>query len=299
MHTAPMRDEHDAFCLVSGNCLADVDQAAQLAAGADAGCARAAQQPESLGGPSEGVNTPPRVVTWNVASLDGRIAISRSIPAWRDERWAPVKRAGFETVDVMALHETNVQLGGSNNFVARDAGPADLPQPASTRRLYEDFLPDSVMRSAEKWMAIVDSRGRVAWNQTEGGGYHLLVLACRSTPPAYLAFLRDQEVPYLVAGDHAVDLSLAVLRLAEALDTTTVLSDAGGLLNGALLRAGLVDEIDVQILPLLVGVPDAPSIFESYGLGSTDRPLRLRLLHQEARPDGSLFLRFVPEKELA
>lgn len=44
MHTAPMRDEHDAFCLVSGNCLADVDQTAQLAAGADAGCARAAQQ---------------------------------------------------------------------------------------------------------------------------------------------------------------------------------------------------------------------------------------------------------------
>lgn len=240
----------------------------------------------------------PRVVTANIATLDGRIAISSSIPAWLDERWAPLE-AGFELVDVMALHEAKVQFGGSNNFVPRDAGPADLPDVGSSRGLYEDFLPPVVMQRAEKWTAILDGRGRVAWTQTEDGDSHLLVLVCRSTPPAYLAFLREREVPYLLTGEGSVDLPMAVGRLGEALDAGTIVSDAGGLLNGALLRAGLVDEIDLQILPVVVGVPDAPSVFEGYSLGSGNRPLQLTLLHQEARPDGSVFLRFAPQNESA
>lgn len=56
-------------------------------------------------------------------------------------------------------------------------------------------------------------------------------------------------------------------------------------------------EIDLQILPIVLGVADAPAIFEGYGVAG--RPIRLTLRHQESRADGSLFLRFEVEKRPA
>ena len=58
-----------------------------------------------------------RLVTFNIASLDGRIAVSGSTPSWLDPTWKPLER--FEPVDVMALHETRLSLQGSNSFTAR------------------------------------------------------------------------------------------------------------------------------------------------------------------------------------
>jgi 2,5-diamino-6-(ribosylamino)-4(3H)-pyrimidinone 5'-phosphate reductase len=197
-------------------------------------------------------------------------------------------------VDVAALHEASITLEGSNSFVAREAGSADLPPPAAADQLHQDFLPAHLMDRVERWMAVIDSRGRVAWTETEGGGAHLLVLVCRSTPSEYLAFLREREIPYLLAGDEHLELDLALRRLGGTFDRHVIVSTAGGLLNGALLRAGLVDEIDLQIVPIVSGVADAPAIFEGYGVAG--RPVPLTLRHQESRADGSLFLRFEVRK---
>lgn len=235
----------------------------------------------------------PRLVTWNIATLDGRIAVSGSTPAWLDELWTPVKQ-GFEYVDIAAFHDATVTLTGSNNFVARDADSAELTDGASPSQHAGDFLPAEVMRTATKWMAVIDSRGRVKWSRTEGDGRHGIVLVSASTPPDYLAFLRAMRIPYLIAGTHCVDLLLALQRLRDELHVNTIVSDAGGLLNGALLRAGLVDEVDLQILPVVVGIADAPAVYEGYGLGTGNQPLRLTPIHQEKRPDGSIFLRLIP-----
>ena len=240
------------------------------------------------------INRRPRIVTANVATLDGRIAVSGSVPAWRDERWVPIERAGFEIVNVAALHGASITLEGSNSFAAREAGSADVPPPAAADQLHQDFLPAHLVDRVERWMAVIDSRGRVAWTETEDGGAHLLVLVCRSTPSGYLAFLRERGIPYLLAGDEHLELDLALRRLGSTFDIHVIVSTAGGLLNGALLRVGLVDEIDLQILPIVLGVADAPAIFDGYGIGG--RPIRLTLRHQESRADGSLFLRLDVEK---
>jgi hypothetical protein len=65
-----------------------------------------------------------RLVTFNVVSIDGRIAVSGSTPAWLDSRWKPLER--FEPVDIMALHKARLSLQGSNSFTARSAGAADF-----------------------------------------------------------------------------------------------------------------------------------------------------------------------------
>ncbi|MFO7291128.1 MAG: hypothetical protein C0P67_014205 [Bacillota bacterium] len=154
----------------------------------------------------------PLVITANTMTLDGRIAASPSVPSWQDERWGPILEAGFQLIDFAALHGASVILEGSNSFVARDAGGIDAVPSTPEDELYEDFLPNRVISRFKRWMAVVDSRGRVAWQHTHQDDTHVLVLVSRRTPAGYLAFLRERDVPYLVVGESRVDLDLALRR---------------------------------------------------------------------------------------
>src|SRR5207248_5222506 len=119
-----------------------------------------------------------------------------------------------------------------------------------------------------RWFVAIDSRARVRWTASEMNGTRLAVLLSRRTPAAYRLFLREHDVPYFEVGDDHVDLGRALHRLGETFGVDCVVSDAGGVLNGVLLRSGLVDEIDIQYLPVVVGGADAPAIFEGYDLGA-------------------------------
>ena len=57
-----------------------------------------------------------------------------------------------------------------------------------------------------------------------------------------------------------------------------MVSEAGGEFNGALLRAGLVDEIQLLVLPAVVGGLGTPALSDGSRLLSGERPTSLRLL---------------------
>ena len=231
-----------------------------------------------------------RLVTFNITSLDGRIAVSGSTPSMLDPRWKPLER--FEPVDVMTLHKARLLLEGSNSFVARTAGAADFGEYARQEVPAGDFLPSSVRSHQGRWMVVADSRARVRWNTFEMDGTKLAVLLAAATPAPYRAFLRDHEVPYFEAGPEGVDLPAALARLAAVFAASSIVSNAGGVLNGVLLRAGLVDEADIQFLPAIVGHATAPAAFEGFGLGTSGVPAPLELISAQARPDGSIFARY-------
>ena len=232
-----------------------------------------------------------RLVTFNITSLDGRIAVSGSTPSMLDPTWKPLER--FEPVDVMTLHETRLSLEGSNSFVARTAGAADFGEYARHEVPAGDFLPSSVRNHQGRWMVVADSRARVRWNTVEVDETKLAVLLTAATPAPYRAFLRDHEVPYFEAGLEGADLPTALTRLAAVFAASSIVSNAGGVLNGVLLRAGLVDEADIQFLPAIVGHARAPAVFEGFGLGTSGVPAPLELISAQARPDGSIFARYI------
>lgn len=102
----------------------------------------------------------------------------------------------------------------------------------------------------------------------------------------------------LDVGEDRVDLPLALGRMRERLGVTCGVSEAGGGLNGALLRAGLVDEIQLLVLPAVVGGLGTPALFDGSQLLSGERPTSLRLLSRHAEADGMLWLRYevLPER---
>ena len=253
----------------------------------------------------------PKVVTINSASLDGRLAISPDAlllygdPRWQAiETWGAPAPADTAYARLKAIHQPQATLEGSGSFVRPGAEPEPLPpfegDPAT---LYRDFLPEAVVGRPDHqgWFAAVDGRGRVRQWIKDGGvfgeewtGWHLLVLVAHHTPPEYLATLRGEVIPYLVAGEDGehVDLGLALSKMQSELGITSLLSTAGGQLNGALLRAGLVDEVNVEFLPAVVGGFETPALFDGPVLAAGREPVRLELISADAPAGGRAWLRY-------
>lgn len=104
-------------------------------------------------------------------------------------------------------------------------------------------------------LVVTDTRGRVSgWEGIRDQPFwgDVLVLCSATTPAEYLEDLDRTEISYLVAGDDHVDLEAALNAIGER-GVETVLVDSGGTLNGALLRAGLVDEVSILVHPAVVG----------------------------------------------
>ncbi|GAA4589252.1 riboflavin biosynthesis pyrimidine reductase [Actinoplanes octamycinicus] len=240
----------------------------------------------------------PRVVVSVSASVDGRVALRRDQLLVREDAaavWQSLRPPGVQAVeeDDRRRFGAQVILEGSGSLVPETAGPVDgLPEPAEpVEVLRGDHVPDR----HDRWFAVVDGRGRVRWTMTSDGESHLLVLVCRATPPAYLAQLRRQRIAYLVAGDERVDLGAALGRMRERLGVTRVMSQGGGGINGALLRAGLVDELWLTVLPVAIGGRGTPSVFDGVPLADGAEPDRLRLLSTHAAADGTLRLHYAVE----
>jgi 2,5-diamino-6-(ribosylamino)-4(3H)-pyrimidinone 5'-phosphate reductase len=206
---------------------------------------------------------------------------------------------GNEFTDMWALHKPQVQLEGSNSFVPPDAPSADLPPAPTGVDLHSQFLPEDIVTPGRRFFAVVDSRGRVRWIQKVGEhDEHLLILVSELTPSAYLAFLRDEAIPYLVAGTERVDLRHALELLRVRLGITTAVATGGALLNGALLRAGLVDEVDIDFLPAIIGGGEAPVLFDGASLGTEEMPVRIAPIVIQQKPNGGMFVRYAVRYDL-
>ncbi|HVX47274.1 MAG TPA: dihydrofolate reductase family protein [Mycobacteriales bacterium] len=246
----------------------------------------------------------PRVVMRGGASADGKVTLPREQILMRE----PSGRLWRETEPAAAdpLHESfleivrrqygcNSTLEGSGSLVDEDEEPSPLPPyHGDPAELYQHFLPADILEQPSPphmWFTTVDGRGRVRWVE-EHPDWDVLVLACRSTPADYLAYLREKRICYLIAGDDRVDLTEALSAMAARVGIRCVLSTAGGGLNGALLRAGLIDELSLTIAPALVGGLGTPSVLDGAPLAIGERPTPLRLLSVHTDASGSVRLHY-------
>jgi riboflavin biosynthesis pyrimidine reductase len=174
-------------------------------------------------------------------------------------------------------------------------GAASIPPPTISSpqdELFNDFLPSSVVDEGQHgFFTVVDSRGRVRWTYKEFPGeewlgWRLLVLVAQATPPSYLTYLRAENIPYRLVGEERVYLRQALKRMGERPGVRTVVSTAGGRLNGALLREGLVDEVDVAFLPAIIGGRGTPALFDAPPLSADEQPVRLSPITVDLRPNG-------------
>lgn len=218
----------------------------------------------------------PRVILHNGISVDGRY--------------------DWYTGDVGLYYElagrldTEAMMSGSNTVLTAFASaeaPEQVEEPAGPQQ--------NNPADTRPWLIIVDSQGRVKnLGQIRRQPYwrDVIILCSLATPPAHLAYLREQQVEFIVTGEKRVNLRPALAELNARYGLKRLRIDSGGILNGALLRQGLVDEVSVVLNPFLVGGTSPRSFFTAPDLTSTGEVIPLRLVHLEQLRADAVWLRY-------
>jgi riboflavin biosynthesis pyrimidine reductase len=241
----------------------------------------------------------PKVALFVSASLDGRITLGPNLTMFdMDERHESLgTRECWEsfTGRVKEMYKPQLMFDGSNMVVKNGAELRELPAfEGDARPLYQDFLPSEVVNNPERigWLGLVDGRGRFRNGYRGEGGWHIIHFTTLDAPPEYLAFLRMKNIPYLVCGRGKVDLTEALAKARDILGVESAVTSSGGRLSGALLRAGLLDEVNVWLNPVVIGGFETPSLFDSPELAPEEWPAALELISAEPFGNGGLWLRY-------
>jgi 2,5-diamino-6-(ribosylamino)-4(3H)-pyrimidinone 5'-phosphate reductase len=141
----------------------------------------------------------------------------------------------------------------------------------------------------------IDARGRLAWESNDVDGDHVVAILSERVSDEYLAFLRGRGVSYLLAGARDLDLPLALEKIGAQFGVRTLMLEGGGAINGAMLRAGLIDEVSVLVAPVADGRVGTPALFDL----DDAVPARLALEHVERRAEDVLWLRYRVEGRTA
>ena len=216
----------------------------------------------------------PHVILHNAVSLDGRIT-----------GFMPDTGLFYELAGKWPFE---AHLAGSNTILQ---SPDNVPEEDENA-----FEPVAAASDDSRSLLVVpDSRGRIRhWHALKASGHWsgFVALCSNATPAPYLDYLEKRHIDAVVTGDDHVDLKSALEKLNERYDVKTVFLDGGGVLNGHMLRAGLVDEISVLLHPALVGGSETVTLFNTPELPSPDNPIDLELKHLERMADDILWLRY-------
>lgn len=177
-------------------------------------------------------------------SLDGRIAAAGGASQWltgetaRREVHALRRRADAVMVGV------GTALADDPSLTARDAPPIEARSPA--RRV----VVDSAARLPPTSKLAVSAREVPTW-----------LFVAEDAPNDRVAALVDRgvQVERTPRAGRGLDLHAVATRLGAA-GVVDVLVEGGGALAGALLEAGLVDELHWFVAPLLLGADGVPSV---------------------------------------
>jgi len=216
------------------------------------------------------------------ASLDGRIVVD----GWPESVAAAV-RAEYELA-----HDSYEADGWICGRVTMEPFARGTRSDGEVAREYSGSAPREDFRAPgeqDSFAFAIDASGRLAWESNDIGGDHVVAILSERVSDEYLAFLRERAVSYIIAGARDIDLQLALEKIGERFGVRTLMLEGGGRINGAMLRAGLVDEVSLLVAPVVDGRIGTPALFD---VDETAVSRGLTLTSVETRAGGLLWLRY-------
>lgn len=224
----------------------------------------------------------PYVLCHMVCSVDGRI--------W-GSRWRPKENVVHNLFE--KLHD---QLGGGSwlcgRVTAQEFAKGTEPHYPPTDQVFprENWF---ARRDAKTWGIFLDGKGKAVWARKDIGGDAILVVLTEAVPDRHLAGLRADGVSYIFAGATEIDLAGALETLNRELGIERIMLEGGGGANGALLRAGLIDELSLVICPVIDGSTGGPIVFNSGDADLGPAPIEsMTLASHEVLEGGAMWLRY-------
>jgi riboflavin biosynthesis pyrimidine reductase len=142
-------------------------------------------------------------------------------------------------------------------------GEADSADPLPDPILQDDHV---AMSDASGYAVALDAHGRLDWGaRNDIGGDHVDVVLREFVPDADLRSLRAGAQSYLFAEETKVVFALALAKLRAPFGIERLLVKGGGHINGAMLKAGVIDELGLLLAPAVDGVTGTLALFDFSG----------------------------------
>ena len=154
-------------------------------------------------------------------------------------------------------------------------------------------IPYLAHKTSSRLFVVIDPDADILYESSAVRGDRIVTVLPETAPVAYLEYLQQRDISYLFAGVKGDELNAAMKALAETFGVETLSLQGGGIIDGAFLQAGLIDELSLVVYPGIDGSASSPSIFEY--IGREQAPARgqsLELLSAETVQDGVVWLRY-------
>jgi riboflavin biosynthesis pyrimidine reductase len=236
----------------------------------------------------------PKIICHMVSSIDGRLMVDRySAPASGID--SDTLRQHYDLISERFLGDGWL-VGRATMEEVIDDFPGELRQASpATDGLRGTHVAD---RQGRNLAVCFDPKGKCHYGQDHAYGDHIVAVLGEQVSDGYLAELRADGVSYLFAGSDGHDIPLALQILRESFDARTLVLQGGAVINGAFLKAGMIDEISLLMYPAIDGLSGVPTIFEYLGKPG-EHPAAgqsLRLKTTETLEGGIVWLHYVVEK---
>lgn len=233
----------------------------------------------------------PKIICHIMSSVDGRLI---------DGRWtAPYETERGELLKVYAA--IGRELNTDAWMFGKNSVRAIFPDKFKT--VGHTITPDTPTVfvgecHSGRMFIVADPEGDILFSSTTLRGDNILVILGRNVTEEYLTHLREMQISYVIVSD-ATNLREGLEAIGQKFGIRYVSVQGGGILNGALLAEGLIDELSLVVYPGIDGLSGVPSIFEYMG-NTTEYPAqrqRLQLLSASQREHGVMWMRYEFHKD--
>lgn len=228
----------------------------------------------------------PEIICHMMSSVDGRLLPSR---------WTPP----FDGTDPSILFKEYAALGKRldadawmfGKATAREAFPYKfIPKAANHPEAGKIHIGH---RDSARLFITIDPDADIFYTSDRLRGDNIVVILGTNATDDYLALLEEKGISYIILAD-PTDLKKAMSVLYDKFGVRKISLQGGGIINGAILAAGLISELSLVIYPGIDGHASDPSIFEYLG-NADERPAAgqsLELLSSETAGNGIVWLRY-------
>jgi len=207
------------------------------------------------------------------------------------KQWGERKTPYTNTYEETALvHHTNAWLCSTVTmeevFVSKE--PLAL-KPVSKPVARMDYIAPY----KEKSFAIaIDPSGKLNWASSVIDEDHIITVLTTNVSDEYLAFLQEKGISYLFGGEAEIDFNSVFERLFSLFGIKRLLVEGGGNINGAILNAGLIDELSFLSCPVMEGIENIPALFDVNGSIPKLPSSQLDLFFMEEWEDNVWWIRY-------
>ena len=224
----------------------------------------------------------PYVICHMCTTIDGKILGDRwgKLPGRKDSATLFESTAASFGIGAWLVGTTTMkEFAGRNVKLPRAMKPF----------VHRDHIAD---KNAKRLAIGVDAKGVLRFQENEVDGDHVVLLVTERVGDDYLAHLQSAGVSYLFCGKKEVDLRVALRKLGTHYHLRKLMLQGGGKFNGAMLRAGLIDEISHVIVPVADGGVGISSFFDIPGDPPPKAAATLRLLSHKQLPGSVTWSRY-------